>query len=822
MRLYSGSTVQLFEDTARNQIAGKLVGAFVEHFGYKPSESEVKSWQNSLRALTLAFQRSKLEDHGVLLEYKLPMTSRRLDCLVCGHDEPRRPQAVIVELKQWESCDESHGENLMQTWVGGAVRDVLHPSAQAAAYRQYLEDGHTAFYEGESPVGLSACAFLHNYEPVADDTLFRFRYQAVLAEAPSFTASHSEELSQFLSSRLSGGDGLPVLARIEGGKYRASKRLMEHVAKVIQGLPQYVLLDEQLVVHSKVVALAKSGFHDAKKTVLIVQGGPGTGKSVIALNLMSALLRSEFNAHYATGSKAFTETLRKMIGPRGSAQFKYFNSYVEAEPDEIDVLICDESHRIRTTSVSRRTPKDKRSGLPQVHELIRASRVSVFFVDDRQVVRPGEIGSSGYVRAEAEMLGCQVLDYELHAQFRCAGSDAFVDWVNSTLGIERGPGGLLPPSDVFEFRICDSPEALERAIQERVREGATGRLTAGFCWPWSDPDKEGRLLDDIVIGSFARPWNAKSSAGRLAPGIPKENLWATDPGGIHQVGCIYTAQGFEFDYVGVIFGKDLTYDLDRQVWEGHPEVSHDKVVKRAKEGFVALVKNTYRVLLSRGLKGCYVYFQDKDTERFFRSRMLSAPQAKEAGGDVSTDSFPHAPSTGQPPLPFERVPPPELRRYENAVPVFDLRAAAGTFTEFQSMLQTDDPEGTGHGSIDWVALPESFRPRPGLFLMQVVGESMNRRIPNGSWCLFRAAPAGWKSGKVVLAELREGSDPELGGRYTVKAYRSEKVASEEGEWQHERVILSPDSDRGGFEAIVLEPEHEGRVRIVAELVAVLP
>jgi len=795
MRLYSGSTTQLYEDTARNQIAGKLVGAFVDHFGYKPSESEVKSWQNSLRALTLAFQRSKLEDHGVLIEYKLPLTSKRLDCLICGHDEPRRPQAVILELKQWESADESDGDNLMQTWVGGAIRDVLHPSAQAAAYRQYLEDTHTSFYEGDSPVGLSACAFLHNYTPASDDTLFRPRYRAVLDEAPSFTAAHSEELDRFLSERLAGGDGLPVLARIEGGKYRASKRLMEHVAKVIQGLPQYVLLDEQLVVHSKVVALAKSGFHDAKKTVLIVQGGPGTGKSVIALNLMSALLRSEFNAHYATGSKAFTETLRKMIGPRGSAQFKYFNSYVEAEADEIDVLICDESHRIRTTSANRFTKKEKRSGLPQVHELIRASRVSVFFVDDRQVVRPGEIGSSGYVRAEAEKLGCRVLDYELHAQFRCAGSDAFVDWVNSTLGIERGPGGLLPSSDIFEFRICDSPEALERAIQERVREGATGRLTAGFCWPWSDPDKQSRLLDDVVIGSFARPWNAKSSAGRLAPGIPSENLWATDPGGIHQVGCIYTAQGFEFDYVGVIFGKDLTYDLDRQLWEGHPEVSHDTVVKRAKEGFVALVKNTYRVLLSRGLKGCYVYFQDKDTERFFRSRMLSTPEAPQVGGGVSTDSPEQAPPAALPPLPFERVTPPALRRFENAVPVFDLRAAAGPFSEFQALVERDESESLGPGVVDWVALPEDFRPRSGLFLMQIVGESMNRRIPNGAWCLFRAAPGGSKAGKVVLAEWREGTDPELGGRYTAKLYRSEKVANEEGEWRHERVILSPDSDR---------------------------
>ncbi len=824
MKLYSGSTAQLFEDTARNQIAGKLVQAFLTHFGRRPGDAEIASWQNSLRALTLTFQRSKLNDHGVLLEYKLPLTSKRLDCLICGHDQPGRQQAVIIELKQWDSCEESYGENLMQTWVGGAIRDVLHPSAQALGYRQFLEDGHTAFHEGEMPVSLSACAFLHNYTPVANDTLYLPRYEQVLSEAPSFSASHAEELSEFLESRLRGGDGMPVLQRIEEGKYRASKKLMEHVARVIQGLPQYVLLDEQQIVHSKVLALAKRGFHDARKTVVIVQGGPGTGKSVIALNLMSSLMGSGYNSHYATGSKAFTETLRNVVGKRSSAQFKYFNSYAEAEVDAIDVLICDESHRIRTTSVDRFTPKDRRSGLPQVDELIRASKVSLFFVDDRQAVRPGEIGSSGYIRAAAEAQICQVLDYELHAQFRCAGSDAFLEWLNNTLGIERTASTLLQASEGFDFRIVESPEELERLILERARGGESARLTAGFCWPWSDPDKHDHLANDVVIGNFARPWNAKSSAGRLAPGIPKENLWANDPGGLHQIGCVYTAQGFEFDYVGVIFGTDLTYDLDRQAWVGNPAASKDKAVKRADGDFISLVKNTYRVLLSRGLKGCYVHFLDKDTERFFRSRIGTpfeeiegAAEAQKQTHRLATEAKP-----SKRPLPFERVPLEQLRPFENALPVFDIRAAAGGFTEFQALTLSTESGLEGLGAIDWVAIPDDFRTGPGRFLMQVVGESMNRRIPNGSWCLFRASPAGDRGGKVVLAELRDMADPELGGRYTVKLYRSEKAASEDGEWSHERIVLSPDSDRGGYEAIEFAPEDEGKVRIVAELVAVVP
>src|SRR5439155_3766164 len=245
------------------------------------------------------------------------------------------------------------------------------------------------------------------------------------------------------------------------------------------------------------------------------------------------------------------------------------------------------------------------------------------FVDDRQVVRPGEIGSVVYIRDAAEDTGCRLFEYELEAQFRCAGSEGFVNWVENTLEIARTANVLWDPKDPFEFRIMSSPDELEAAIRPRAAVGHSARMTAGFCWRWSDPLDGGGLVNDVVMGDYARPWNARPEARRLARGIPKGLLWAHDPRGIEQIGCVYTAQGFEFDYVGVIWGRDLTYDLDRQEWVGHPAQSYDTVVKRAKGQFVDLVKNTYRVLLTRGLKGCFVYFADKDTERFVRSRIES-------------------------------------------------------------------------------------------------------------------------------------------------------------------------------------------------------
>jgi len=285
------------------------------------------------------------------------------------------------------------------------------------------------------------------------------------------------------------------------------------------------------------------------------------------------------------------------------------------------VMIADEAHRIRETSNNRFTPKVKQSKLPQIQELLKASRTSVFFIDDNQIVRPGEIGSTQYIKDEAEKLHCNVSEFELEAQFRCAGSDAFVSWVNNTLGIQRTPHVMWNKADEFDFKIMATPQALEDAIREKLATNSTARLTAGFCWPWSNPKSDGTLVADVVIDEYARRWNAKSDSGSLAPGIPKESLWAYDAGGVNQIGCVYTAQGFEFDYVGVIFGPDLVYLPEAADWKGDKTKSYDTVVKRSGERFTQMVKNTYRVLLTRGMKGCYVHFMDKNTENFFRSRM---------------------------------------------------------------------------------------------------------------------------------------------------------------------------------------------------------
>ncbi|HSV42544.1 MAG TPA: hypothetical protein VLH13_03935, partial [Methanomassiliicoccales archaeon] len=265
MRLYSGSSGQFIEDTTQNVIAEKMRSSFFEYFRYNPSPNEISSWRNSLRAMSLILSTSKMDDHGIILEYQLPLTSKRLDFLICGKDKERRENAVIIELKQWEKSQMAEGENEVMTYVGGGHREVLHPSAQVGQYMMYLKDTHTAFYDGAAPIGLSACSYLHNYQFVPEDVLFARKFQNIIDNCPVFTADDVTKLRSFLFTRLEAGEGLEVLSKVEQSRYRPSKKLMDHVGGVIKGIPQYVLLDEQLIVYDKVMSVASQGFHATKK-----------------------------------------------------------------------------------------------------------------------------------------------------------------------------------------------------------------------------------------------------------------------------------------------------------------------------------------------------------------------------------------------------------------------------------------------------------------------------------------------------------------------------------------------------------------------------
>lgn len=623
MELYSGTLLEFIDATKTNQIARVLEDAYTRWYGHRPREEEVYSWNNSLVKFKDVLEDSVPNDTGVFLEFQIPSTPLRLDAMICGRSRTGHGSAEIVELKQWSRCEPTEEESLvLRRLRNGKVKTFLHPAAQVARYEQYLRDGNTAFY-GERPLRLSSCAYLHNYRPSQGDPILDTKFEKVIEAHPVFFADDYAFITDRIRKHVGAGGGLEILRRIRGSKVAPNKKLLRHVGEVLKGKPTFTLLDDQVVAFESISTVTKRALRDGAKCCVIIRGGPGTGKSLVAINLLANLSLANVNARFATGSKAFTETLRKTVGQRAASRFDYTLNYANVGENEVDLLVVDEAHRIRLTSVSRFTPKANRSGLSQVEELLRAGRVSAFFIDDLQAVRPGEVGTTQYIEENARRLGIPVKRFDLQIQFRCQGSDAFVSWVDAILGFDRLAPTVYHKTDAFDFRLMDTPGEVESALAGKVGEGFSARLTAGFCWDWSDPRSDGTLVDDVTIDSFSRPWNAKHETGRLAKGIPRASLWANDPGGLGQIGCVYSAQGFEFDYAGVILGPDLTVEASSGRLVGIKKGSTDPAIRRAGEDAPTLIRRAYRVLLSRGLRGCYVTSTSREVLDWLRNQTTS-------------------------------------------------------------------------------------------------------------------------------------------------------------------------------------------------------
>ncbi len=620
--LFAGSCGEFLEMAPRSELTAHLVREFSRRWG-QVSASEEGAWRRSLTALAQVVRGTGLESAGVGVELRLPLTDRRIDASFVGRDAASRPTVVLVELKQWDRVEPSNfPDNVV---VGGC--EALHPSVQVGSYADYLRDSHSAFTE--HGFALWPCAYLHDMRSEVAEHLREGPYETAIARAPLFVRGDENRLAALLRDRVGVGNGIELLPSVVEGRYSPSKHLIESVAKALGGSRVWTLLDEQRVAFNVVRGLVQRAAATEGKGAVLVVGGPGTGKSVVAVHLLVTLgLEGGYRVCHATGSKAFTTNLRA-IGPASSAAlFRYFNSFRHkvTPPDAVDVLICDEAHRIRRTSNDRRTPRSVRSEISQARELIRAARVTVFFMDEQQNVRPGEIGTSEEVAEAAREEGVPLHRIDLNAQFRCNGCTAYIEWVDRLLSDSPSRAGGWLESGEYTFAVFDTPRALEEAILRRVADGATGRLVAGFCWPWSDPREDGSLVEDVRIGDWRRPWNEKSLEQTRARGAtppPQRHpyyLWATQPERIREIGCIYSAQGFEWDYCGVVMGNDLVWREGRG-WVAWREASCDQAVRKGSvedEELRAYLRHTYRVLLTRGMRGTFVHSTDPETRRLLR------------------------------------------------------------------------------------------------------------------------------------------------------------------------------------------------------------
>lgn len=792
MIVYTACKSKFLDDVLDDQIHEAIHREFQRKLFRRAGESEVNSWRNSMKEMRQVLNDPDIPgDSLVSIEYNIPLTGKRIDFILTGRNAQLEECAVIIELKQWSDVQATQQDAVVNTWLGKGNINTPHPSYQAWTYAALIED-YSEVVQNEQ-VRLSACAYLHNLDSakVINDPF----YKAHTDRAPVFISKDARKLSEFLKKHVKYGDQNDLMYRIEHGKIRPSKNLADSLSNMLLGNREFLMIDDQKLVYEMALDLAHSR-NDSSKRVLIVEGGPGTGKSVVAINLLSEFTQRGMVCQYVSKNAApravfeakLTGTFKKT---RIANLFRGSGGYVDNLANQFDVLLVDEAHRL-----------NEKSGLygnlgeNQIKELIHASKLCIFFVDEDQRVTFKDIGSKAEIRKWALALGAEVVEQELRSQFRCNGSDGYIAWLNHHLQIKPTANLNLDGLD-FDFKIFDSPTALHNAIRQKNEVNNKARVVAGYCWDWKSKKNPNAFDIEFPEHDYKAQWNLDDDG----------STWIIKPNSVEQVGCIHTCQGLELDYVGVIVGPDFVVRNGEVLTDAFKRSNMDQSIKGFKGGLKtnrekylamadAVIKNTYKTLMTRGMKGCYVYFTDDETRAHFQTLV---------------NGFEHvevAPMLNK----YEGLDLPIVQAGQeaaNSVPIFDLKFAAGQFSEFQ---QAD--------TFDHVVLPAHLRASEGYFVARVEGDSMNKRIPPGAWCLFHFNPQGTRNGKIVVVQHRRISDPELGGQYTIKRYKSEKHFGEDGV-VNSVIVLKPESTNDKHEAIVLSAEDAEEMVVVAEFLTVV-
>lgn len=605
----------IHEWSADGTLVSKLAEQMRFQMGNFPSESEKRSWGNSFKELASLLVESELANINVLLEFQLPYSSKRVDAILVGTSPKNsKPVVIAIELKQWTDATKFEDLNDVVKIAAYGNTPILHPALQVKAYCEYLLDFNRFAAHDETKV--FGVVYLHNWLNSRNEVI-----DQVPASDTSmlFLGSEKGQFKKYLSEKISAKNSDLVTDEFLTAKLAPTKQLLAVAADEIRNREQFRLLDEQQVAYSVVMKAVRDAEAANTKTVVIITGGPGSGKSVIALSLLGELSRRGKSCLHATGSRAFRNSLRKIAGaraPQVQKMFSFFNSFMASDANSLDVLICDEAHRIRETSANRYTKAEFRTGTPQLHELLRVARVPVFLLDSNQVVRKGETGTPEYIESEAKSMGLNVNRVDLDGQFRCGGSKLYENWLAGFLNLQDERQFIWEPDINFQVQVVDSPAEMERLLAEKNNEGFKARITAGYCWQWHEPESDGTLPMDVVIGDWKKPWNIKGPRG--VGGYLTGELWAIDPKGFDQIGCVYTVQGFEYDWNGVIMGPDLVWRKDR--WVANPSGSKDPAMKGVDaSNYERLIKNTYKVLFTRGLVGTYVFSVDPETQEHLKN-----------------------------------------------------------------------------------------------------------------------------------------------------------------------------------------------------------
>lgn len=628
MIIYSGSKSDFMTEVEEDSIAYSIRDSILKKMHRKTSDAEFRSWVNSLEYMYKVLNDNEIpQNSGVAIEYNLPNTAKRVDFLVSGYDENRSANVVIIELKQWQKLDKVDGlDGLVETYTGGANRRVVHPSYQAWSYAEMIKDYNE--YAQIADVGLWPCAYLHNYMREDDDPLDDPIYQEYLDDAPAFTKGDVKKLREYIKNVVvEGDDGGEILYEIDNGRIKPSKSLQDAIVGMLESNPEFNLIDDQKVIFERIMELSRRCEKDGKKRTLIATGGPGTGKTVIAINLLARLTQEGVFAQYCSKNSApRTVYARKLKGHRTKSSidnmFKGSGAYVDAPENAVGVVLADEAHRL-----NEKSGLYSNLGINQVHEIIRAARLSVFFIDESQRVTVNDIGSVSAIKQWAAIDGSEVHMEALTSQFRCNGSDGYLAWLDDVLDIHETANYNLDGIN-YEFIVFDTPQEMRQKVLKRNEGSNRSRILAGYCWNWPKAGRADTNVHEIEIGDFGISWNLDGG-----------EAFAISESSVNEAGCIHTTQGLEFEYVGVIIGDDLRYEENHLVTDFTKRAKTDQSIRglkkmskenpeQAQKLADEIIKNTYRTLMTRGMKGCYVYATDEGLREYLKERAQSSYQYK--------------------------------------------------------------------------------------------------------------------------------------------------------------------------------------------------
>lgn len=617
MLVYNETKKVFLQHVSDNHIEDIIYQRVKDRLNRETGKSEVNSWKASLTQMFFVLNDQEIpDDSWISIEFRIPQTAKRIDFIITGEDNQNRESAIIIELKQREKAKITDKDWLMVTRFQNGEVEVSHPSYQARSYARLLQNFNETVYEEN--IQLEPCAYLHNYEE--DGIISNDFYLDYITKAPVFLRDDKDKLRAFIKKFVKYGDKKNTMFRIDHGKIKPSKHLADSMASMLKGNQEFVMIDDQKIVYENAIALTKKS-SPSNKNVLIVEWWPGTGKSVVAMNLLVELTKQWFLAQYVTKNSAPRDVYHtKLTGSMRSTDIKNMFtgswSFVNCETNNFDALIVDEAHRL-----NEKSGMFKNLGENQIMEIIDAAKCSIFFVDEDQKVTLHDIGTKDEIIKRAKKIWANIHQLSLSSQFRCNGSDGYLAWLDDALQIRETANDELDKHD-YDFQIVSDPNKLRDIIFEKNKINNKARLVAWYCW--NRNSKKNSQNYDIVLPeyNFNMRWNLANDW----------NLRIVKSSSVTEIGCIHTCQWLELDYVGVIIGKDL---LVRN-WkvETHPEnrARTDQSLKwskkllsenpeQAQELIDRIIKNTYRTLMTRGMKGCYVFFEDKETEEWFRKKI---------------------------------------------------------------------------------------------------------------------------------------------------------------------------------------------------------